>query len=639
MTKSTIPGPAWARLGRAGVCALALPLLACGGSGGGSTAAAPTTAPDCGSTCNADRLSTTEVETIVAQAVVRAQAQGARATIAVTDRVGNVLAVFSMAGAASTFRIDSGRGVRGGLEQLDALPSSLAAISKALTGAYLSSAGNAFSTRTASHIIQENFNPLETNQPSGPLFGVQFSQLSCSDVMRRETNASLGPKRTPLGLSADPGGLPLYKNGRLVGGLGVIADGVYGLDLDIRNVDMDLDEQLALAGVRGFEAPTDIAANRITLDGRSLRYLDAIPSGAGTAVPAVPALSTLPGGLVAVPDYFSPPLRAGVAFGNADSGIRKDSATFAPQGGYVMVDAANNNLYPPRASADGLLSAAEAQQLLVSALDVANRSRSQIRRPTGSAAQVSISVVGVDGEILGIVRAPDAPVFSLDVAVQKARSAAFFSNPTSGAALLAVPDATYPQPPVTTSSVTAFVGQLRSFLNRPTALSDGLAFGARTIGNLARPMFPDGIAGAANGPLSKPVGSWSPFNVGLQLDLSINAITAAALGSPVVGCTGLANLKNGLQIFPGGFPLYRVNGNAAQLVGAVGISGDGVDQDDMIAFLGISNASRILGNGLGHAPARMRADTLAVPGGQLRYVQCPQAPFNNSEEQNVCAGL
>ena len=30
---------------------------------------------------------------------------------------------------------------------------------------------------------------------------------------------------------------------------------------------------------------------------------------------------------------------------------------------------------------------------------------------------------------------------------------------------------------------------------------------------------------------------------------------------------------------------------------------------------------------------------LPLPGGQLRYVQCPQAPFNNSDEQNVCAGL
>ncbi len=625
--------PAWGRLARSLVWALTLPLLACGGSGGGSSASAPTVVPDCGNACAADKLSTAEVETIVAQAVVQAQAQGARATIAVTDRVGNVLAIFSMTGAAKTFRVDGGRGVRGGLEQFDSLPSTLAAISKALTGAYLSSAGNAFSTRTASQIVQQNFNPLEANQPSGPLFGVQFSQLGCSDVMRGKADASLGPKSAPLGLSADPGGLPVYKNGRLVGGVGVIADGVYGADLDIRDVDADLDEQLAVAAVRGFEAPADITANRITADGRSLRYVDSLASAATTG--PLPALSALPGELTEVGGYFSPAtVRAGVAFGSAESGIRKDNMTFAPLGGHIVVDTANNNLYPPSASKDGLLSAAEAQQLLSSALEIANRSRAQIRRPAGSAAQVSISVVGSNGEILGIVRTPDAPVFGLDVSVQKARSAAFFSKTNSAAALNALPDAKYLNP-LPTSPIAAYVSNLRNFLNRPTALADGLAFSARSIGNLARPLFPDGVAGTGNGPLSKPLASWSPFSTGLQLDLSLNAI----LDKPIDGCTGLPNLRNGLQIFPGGFPLYRVNGNTAQLVGAVGISGDGVDQDDMVAFLGIANASRILGNGLGHAPARMRADSIALPGGQLRYAQCPQAPFNNSDEQNVCAGL
>ena len=467
--------PAWGLRAKWLALAIALPLWACGGSGGGSSAPIASATPDCGSNCAIDKLSVAEVETMLAQAVVAAQAQGARATIAVTDRVGNVLAVYSMTGAADTFRIDGGRGVRGGLEQVDVLPSSLAAISKALTGAYLSSAGNAFSTRTASQIVQENFNPQEANQPSGPLFGVQFSQLSCSDVMRREADASLGPKRAPLGLSADPGGFPVYKSGRLVGGIGVIADGVYGLDLDIRNVDTDLDEQIAVAAVRGFEAPPEITANRITADGRSLRYADAVASGVASA----PALSTLPGSLLSTVGYFSPPTRAGVTYGNAESGMRKDSGAFAAQGGYIVVDAANKNLYPPRSSNDGLVTAAEAQQLMVSALDIANRSRAQIRKPSGSTAQVSISVVGSDGEILGIVRSPDAPIFGLDVAVQKARSAAFFSNPTSGSALLALPDANYLKPPAT-ASIASYVGTTRSFLNRPTALSDGLAFSARS---------------------------------------------------------------------------------------------------------------------------------------------------------------
>mgnify|MGYP003693533417 CR=1 FL=1 len=54
---------------------------------------------------------------IVAQAVGEAQARGAAATIAVVDRVGNVLAVFQMTGAPANVTIASGRGVSGGLER------------------------------------------------------------------------------------------------------------------------------------------------------------------------------------------------------------------------------------------------------------------------------------------------------------------------------------------------------------------------------------------------------------------------------------------------------------------------------------------------------------------------------------------
>jgi hypothetical protein len=75
------------------------------------------------------------------------------------------------------------------------------------------------------------------------------------------------------------------------------------------------------------------------------------------------------------------------------------------------------------------------------------------------------------------------------------------------------------------------------------------------------------------------------------------------------------------------------------LLGAIGVSGDGVDQDDMIAFLGLANAGRRLNTGLGNAPAAMRVDNLTPMGTRLRYVQCPQSPFNGSTEQNVCAGL
>src|SRR4029077_13654700 len=139
--------------------------------------------------------------------------------IAIVDRVGNVLAVFSMPGAPETVAISGGRGVNGGLDGIGpgTVPATFSAIAKAITGAYLSSNGNAFSTRTAGQIIEEHFDPQEAHQPAGPLYGVQFSQLTCSDVARNQpTHGTIGPKRSPLGLAADPGGLPLYKDGMLV---------------------------------------------------------------------------------------------------------------------------------------------------------------------------------------------------------------------------------------------------------------------------------------------------------------------------------------------------------------------------------------------------------------------------------------
>ena len=271
-------------------------------------------------------------------------------------------------------------------------------------------------------------------------------------------------------------------------------------------------------------------------------------------------------------------------------------------------------------------------------LALAARARGQIRRPLGQAAQVTITVVDTNGEVLGLVRAPDAPIFGTDVALQKARSAAFMSNPVAGAELLALPAAVSPLP-MATSAMGPYVTALRSFMGNAFTLSNGVALSTKAIGNLSRPFFPDGIIGTPNGPLSKPYAQWSPFSDGMQLDISINAIVKAAFGDLGVGCTGLNRLRNGLQIFSGGMPIYRVVNGTAQLLGGIGVSGDGTDQDDMIAFLGLAQAGAVLGNGIGNAPPALRADAIPLSVGRLRYVQCPVAPFNDSNAQNVCTGL
>ena len=65
----------------------------------------------------------------------------------------------------------------------------------------------------------------------------------------------------------------------------------------------------------------------------------------------------------------------------------------------------------------------------------ANITRAAIRQPLGSNARVTIAVVDAVGVVLGIFRQQDAPVFGFDVAVQKARTAAFFSSTNAAAQL------------------------------------------------------------------------------------------------------------------------------------------------------------------------------------------------------------
>ncbi len=621
---------------RRGVVLLLVAALAgCGGrtgGDGGSTLAAPGCTGGCAA-ATPTALTTSEVNIILNQAVFEAQSHGALGTIVVVDRSGNVLAVYKMSGAGG-FAISGGRGVVGGLDGVPVglIPVEYAAISKAVTGAYLSSEGNAFSTRTANQIIQENFNPGEINSSGGPLFGTQFSSLSCSDVVG--TGSTAGPKPAPLGLAADPGGLPLYKNGIVVGGIGVLADGVYGLDLNINDVDQNLDELIAVAGARGFDAPVNRRADHITVDGRTLRYVDSEAIVSNPAV-APDAVAACPACLITVPVYKpASAITAGVAFGTVASGFRPDTTTpaFAGLNAYVLDNGAGVNRFPVMAGTDGLLTQAEVTSILAAAMKVANRARAQIRQPLGLAAQVNITVVDTNAAILGLIRTPDAPLFGTDVAVQKARTVLLFSKTTAATTLNAIVPGPLP-PLIQASPISTYVTNMQGLI--PGALTNGVAYSNRAIANLARPFLPDGINGNSTGPLSKPFAQWSPFTDGLQLDLIRDKVVANILGGTIGGPCTIPALANGIQIFPGAVPIYRGN----VLVGAIGVSGDGIDQDDMVSFLGLANAGAALGTGIANAPAALRADQITVPGGQLRYVNCPVAPFLDSTAANVCNGI
>jgi uncharacterized protein GlcG (DUF336 family) len=253
-----------------------------------------------------------------------------------------------------------------------------------------------------------------------------------------------------------------------------------------------------------------------------------------------------------------------------------------------------------------------------------------------------------------MVRTRDAPIFGADVSLQKARTAAFISASDAATFLQSLPPAIYAATSGNVVDLGSYVDQARTFFNDPLALTGLIAFADRSGGNISRPNFPDGRAGMPPGPFSKPPGEWSPFSTGLQLDLANNAIlqhvlvaSDAGLGLADVGtnCIGVdaatfganpfsGRLGNGIQIFPGSVPIYR----GSQLIGGIGVSGDGIDQDDMISFLGLHNAGVTLGGSVNNAPPGIRADTLKPQGVRLRYVNCPQSPFVDSDEDNVCDG-
>ncbi len=657
----------FARVAMGWTASAALMLSGCGSSGGTPTPA-PTPTPTPTPTGArytlpaAEALSVTDVERILSQTVIEAQARNQRAVIAIVDRPGNVLAVFRMTNSPPTTLVRRAPDGDNRDAQGQTIPSTAAAIAKAITGAYLSSNGNAFSTRTASMIIQQHFPPapVATGLESGPLYGVQFSQLPCSDLSARyrEGNVGIGPligpKRSPLGLSADAGGLPLYKNGVLVGGIGVMSDGDYGADLDTTDIETDAEEYSALAGTRGFEAPEAIRAERIPVDGTTLRYSDARYDLLMTSTtPAFATINGPTGQLIPVRGYFgfpAPVIQAGTAYGTEASGLRLATAgEFARTDAMVLSDGAGTNRYPIRGGLDGgtvgtALSANETRVILEEAFIVMARGRAQIRRPLNSQMQVTISIVDTFGNVLGMVRSPDAPLFGIDVSLQKARTVTFLSNSVAAANLLADPD----------PAVQTYVAATRTFLNDPTALTGQTAYSNRGFGNLHRPYFPDGEVGRPAGPFSRSISGFNPFSTGIQTAMTFGDIEDHLFFvfniTPTdvkQRCTnipdsapGINRLANGLQIFPGAVPIYR----GTQLVGGIGISGDGIDQDDMVSFLGLANGAARLGNSIGNAPAERRSDRVVVRlqdgrDVRLRYVNCPFTPFLDTDAQNVCQGL
>lgn len=546
-------------------------------------------------------LTADDVRLVIAQAVTQAVAMDKAMTVVVTDRGGTVLGAFRMTGAEPMAVIDKQEGEAGqGLERVE-VGSELAALSKAGTASFFATTGNAFTTRTASDIIQEHRPRTVAFTPSGPLFGVQFSSLPCTDI---KNNPPL-----PLGLAGDPGGLPLYKNNEPVGAIGVEEDGNYGLDRDPFDNDQPAEELIALAGSRGFEAPAAIRGDTILLDGVRLTYVNV------EMPPILPLMDfeDLPGediqeiGIPAATDLlFKGDIQDTP---NPDFGFAH--ATLGGLAARIAVDAEGKNRFPiidsPTLTGNpSALTKRDVATILFQALERAYRTRAAIRQPPGSFAEVNIMVVNEAGQVLGYIGTPDAPFFGFDVSTQKARTSAFFSHSQRHVreALLAAATDT---------------NRLATFVE--AAQQDGLliddsivAFSDRGAGFLNRPLFPDGIDETAHGPFSRPIESWSPFNVGLQLQLVIDEIKGLLEGDlPGDPCTSITGLKNGIQIFAGSVPLFK----DGRLAGSIGISGDGIDQDDLVAATGSIGFE---------APPELRSDRVFVRGVRLPFVRFPRNP-------------
>jgi uncharacterized protein (TIGR03437 family) len=574
-------------------------------------------------------LSAADVQLIIAQAVAKAQQMGFAATFAVLDTEGNPLGIFKMNGARSDILVGSTNLVNGkptrllqngmvdpdGLELLR-LPLSgappgllsdaaaLAAISKAGTAAFFSTQGSAISTRTASSIIQEFFPVGISSQPAGPLFGVQFSQLPCSDV-RNPSQRRLG--NLPLGLAGDPGGLPIYKNGVAVGGFGVEGDGFYSIDVSIQDnkgpfAEQSTEEIIATAGIKGFRVAPVFQADNLLVDGMRLEYSNVVGPGDG---PPAPPYASLPG--AAGTELLAPS-------GQQFSG-------FSPLTLGGVPGRVTQGFFPFKDSQVSSLTAADVTRILTQAARGAYALRAAIRigPSAGLPAQpteVNISVVDTAGNVLGLFSTQDAPQFGFDVCVQKARTAVFFSLPNAGA-LLRSADAN-----VTNIVPGLSIGKyadLASAFGVP--LNGQFVFTSRAMGTLARPFFPDGIVGAPNGPFSKDIRFWSPFNDGLQIALVKPALASILTGATppsgtTLSCSPIPNtpiLANGFQIFAGSAALFK-NG---VLVGAIGVSGDGIDQDDFCAGSGAFGYE---------PPAAVRADQLLIRNVRLTYLKYPRHP-------------
>lgn len=466
-------------------------------------------------------LSASDVQNVVQSA---AAAVDSPIAIAVTDRGGNILAVFEKPGTPA-----QSIGNFGAVVSTTEL-----AVALARTGAYFSNNQAPLSSRTVRYISGIHFPPGIINTPNAALYGIENTNRGCPFNTTYLPGQAINPSRsingTQLGLgiitgkadvfdsdpnAVNPGGVPLFKNGELVGGVGVAGAGP------------DIAEFAAFSGAAGAGLGAKPAApGVVVIDGISLPFVNQTtqPSGSNPG--------TATGSFLAGPIASSGPV---------------------PEGDLIAI----------KAGAVGGLTQAEVQGIVNNAIATANITRAVIRLPDGQRAKFAIAVADLDGTLLALNRMHDSTVFSVDVAVAKARNLVYLSSSSADP---------------------------RDLPGVPA----GTAVTNRTISFGAQPFFPPGINGTTPGPF---------FDL-YQFDTNNPCTNGHQPPNPN---------QNGIVFFPGSVPLYK-NG---VLVGALGISGDGVEQDDFDAYNGAIDFQ---------APTAMRADQLSIRGVRLPYLKFPRNP-------------
>jgi uncharacterized protein GlcG (DUF336 family) len=174
-------------------------------------------------------LAAADVQQVVQNAV---QSVNLPVVVAVADRAGRILAVFRAAGAPTTSTANFGASV----------DSNELAVGLARTAALFSNDQAPLSSRTVRFISGIHFPPGVAQAPNADLYGIENTNRGCSLNLSFNPGQSINPSRsidgTSLGLgvitgksdvvdsepfAVNPGGVPLFKNGYAVGGVGVVS--------------------------------------------------------------------------------------------------------------------------------------------------------------------------------------------------------------------------------------------------------------------------------------------------------------------------------------------------------------------------------------------------------------------------------